>query len=105
MYSWSNSNTIVGLQEAGLGALPGWTASNLTDVPLQTVIEIQAALFDCPVEVASFSVTVNPTPQLSYNVGPNGGLDCQTGRDTLEGFSGLGPGIFSWSGPGEIVPV
>ena len=105
VYSWSNSNTIVGLQEAGLGALPGWTASNLTDVPLQTVIEIQAALFDCPVEVASFSVTVNPTPQLSYNVGPNGGVDCQTGRATLEGFSGLGPGIFSWSGPGEIVPV
>lgn len=105
VYSWSNSNIIVGLQDAGLGAVPGWTASNLTDVPLQTVIEIQAALFDCPAEVASFSVTVNPTPQLSYNVGPNGGLDCQTGLATLEGFSGLGPGIFSWSGPGEIVPV
>ncbi|MDA7743651.1 gliding motility-associated C-terminal domain-containing protein [Flavobacteriales bacterium] len=105
VYSWSNSNIIVGLQDSGLGAVPGWTASNLTDVPVQTVIEIQAALFDCPVEVSSFTITVNPTPQLSFNVGPNGGLDCQTGLATLEGFPGFGPGFFSWSGPGEISPV
>ena len=103
-YSWSNSNASIGLDESGLGVLSSWPAINDGSMSIVGVIEIQASLFDCPVELSSFEITVNPDPQLSSNVGPNGGLDCQSGIAIIEGFSALGFGEFSWTGSGNVTP-
>ena len=104
-YSWTNSNSEIGLGAAGTGNLPDWVASNDGDSPIQATIDIESGLLNCPEQQTSFEVIINPTPQLSSNVGPNGGVDCQTGIATIEGFSALGPGSFSWTGPGNVDPM
>ena len=99
---WLNSNPAMGLSDAGLGVVPEWTA--LAEEALEATVVQVSAYADCPNDTSIWSVQIHPTPQLSHNVGPNGGLDCQTGLATIEGFSSTGFGAFTWSGPGNVTP-
>ena len=101
-YSWANSNTSIGLGASGDGDIEPWIVINGTNAAISAVIEVSASLPGCAPSLASFEIDVYPIPQLSANVGPNGGLDCQTGIAILEGFSALGNGTFTWNGPGAV---
>lgn len=101
-YGWSNDNSAWGLSDSGQGMLTNWTAVNPSDQPFYGSIEVFASLDSCPVEFTSFDVVIHPAPLVEFNVGPNGGLDCQTGLAMIEGLSMLGSGAFEWSGP-EVI--
>ena len=102
VYGWSNTNSAWGLPDSGQGMLTNWTAVNPSDQPFYGSIDVFASLDSCPVEFTSFDVVIHPTPLVDFNVGPNGGLDCQTGLAMIEGLSMLGSGTFEWSGP-EVI--
>lgn len=98
VYHWTNSNEAIGLGDEGQGTIPSWTATNTTDEAIASGIVVFANLANCPEESISIDVFVHPTPQLSFNVGPNGGLDCQTGTAFIEAFASTGNGDYSFDG-------
>lgn len=62
LYSWTNSNTAIGLAAGGSGNIPSFTAINSTTSPLIGVIEVKAKLNGCFSNIISFTITVNPSP-------------------------------------------
>lgn len=97
-YTWSNTDESIGLLSGGEGLVPPWTATNTTDGSITSEVMVFANLSSCPEESISVQVVVHPTPQLTSNVGPNGGLDCQTGTAVIEAFSSTGFGDFEFDG-------
>ncbi len=61
-FSWTNSNTSIGLAASGTGNLPAFTATNLTVNPVVANFVVTTALNGCPGTPANFTYTVNPTP-------------------------------------------
>ena len=97
-YAWVNANEAIGLPASGEGPIPSWTATNATDGPIYSEVTVLANLANCPEESVAAEVVVHPTPELTSNVGPNGGLDCQTGTAVIEAFSSTGFGDYEFDG-------
>lgn len=97
-YSWTNSNSGIGLGLSGEGLVPAWAIVNETDEAVQSTLTVFANLGGCPEESVTVELIAHPTPQLTANVGPNGGLDCQTGTGVIEAFSSTGAGDFEFDG-------
>jgi gliding motility-associated-like protein len=97
-YSWVNANEGIGLTAGGEGLIPSWTATNSGSSSISSEVTVFANLSNCPEESVVVDVSVHPTPQLTSNVGPNGGLDCQTGIAVIEAFSSTGFGAFEFDG-------
>ena len=100
-YGWTNEESI-GLDNSGNGLIPSWIAENTSENPVVSEVVVTAQIWNCPGDAQSFDVTVNPQPQFDFNVGPNGGLDCQTGEAIMEIFPLLGAGTVEWNGPGLV---
>lgn len=68
-YSWTNSNTTIGLGASGTGNIPAFAASNNQPIPVTANISVvptytfQGVTCNGPLEL--FSITVLPTPQVS----------------------------------------
>lgn len=101
-YSWMNSNAAVGVAEEGMGVLPDWQATNSTNEPIAATITVLAYITPCDTLSSTFNLTVNPTPEFEVVIGPNGGLDCQTGEAFIDVFPLAGNGTLNWSGPGIL---
>lgn len=101
-FTWNNSNASIGLPETGTGFIPSWLAVNESDTAAAATLLVTAQLASCPAEQVAIECSIHPTPILSTNVGPNGGLDCQTGAAFIEGFSSTGTGQFTFSGPSVL---
>ena len=99
---WANSNPTIGLPAAGEGSLPYWQVVNNSDTAAQATLSLTASLSTCPTEHLEIECTIHPTPMLLSNVGPNGGLDCQTGTAFIEGFASTGAGEFTCTGPSVL---
>lgn len=99
---WVNSNPTIGLPAAGEGSLPYWQVVNNSDTAAQATLSLTASLSTCPTEHLEIECTIHPTPVLLSNVGPNGGLDCQTGTAFIEGFASTGAGEFTCAGPSVL---
>lgn len=100
--TWFNSNSTIGLPAAGEGDLPQWQAFNNSDTAALATLSLTASLATCPTEHLEVECAIHPTPVLSSNVGPNGGLDCQTGTAFIEGFASTGSGQFTFTGPSVL---
>ncbi len=61
-YTWTNSNTSIGLSANGAGHLPSFTAVNTGSSPVNAVVSVTPTLNGCTGAPASFTITVNPTP-------------------------------------------
>lgn len=64
-YTWTNSNTAIGLSASGSGDMPTFTALNTTSAPLTAIITITPELNGCTGPAVSFTITVNPIPVVS----------------------------------------
>ncbi len=69
-YSWTNSNTSIGLASTGSGGLPLFTATNSGTAPVTATIRVTPTFEGCPGPQQTFTITVNPTPALSSTLTP-----------------------------------
>ncbi|MCO5256894.1 MAG: right-handed parallel beta-helix repeat-containing protein [Lentimicrobium sp.] len=65
-FTWTNSNTTIGLVEDGIGDVPSFTATNTTNSPVTATISVTpTAPSACAGnEVALYTITVYPTPSV-----------------------------------------
>ncbi|MFL5762959.1 MAG: PKD domain-containing protein [Bacteroidia bacterium] len=62
IYSWTNSNTAIGLGASGTGNVPAFTATNTGTSPISGTITITPSIGSCNGTPVTYTITVNPTP-------------------------------------------
>jgi gliding motility-associated-like protein len=71
-YNWTNSTPGIGLAASGSGNIPSFTAVNLTATPIVSTINVTPIYLNnavsCPGTVQTFTITVNPAPQVNFSV-------------------------------------
>ena len=60
-FSWTNSNTAIGLAASGTGNIPSFVATNTTNAPISGTITVTTNANACGGGSTSFTITVNPT--------------------------------------------
>ena len=60
-FTWTNSNTAIGLAASGSGSLPSFTAVNGTTSAITATITVTPVLNGCAGPASSYTITVNPT--------------------------------------------
>jgi gliding motility-associated-like protein len=90
VYSWSNSNTAIGLAASGTGNIPSFTLTNNTGAPITSTITVSPSLNNCTGNSISFTITVNPNPSISVN----SATICAGSSATL---TASGANTYSWS--------
>ncbi len=61
-YSWTNSNTTIGLAASGTGNIAGFNATNAGATPVTATITVTPSANGCTGAPITFTITVNPTP-------------------------------------------
>ena len=64
-FTWTNSNTAIGLAAGGSGDIPSFAASNATTSPISATITVTPSANGCTGTPATFTITVNPTPTVT----------------------------------------
>ncbi|MFZ5554080.1 MAG: PKD domain-containing protein, partial [Bacteroidota bacterium] len=64
-YTWTNSNTAIGLAASGSGNVPAFTATNATGAAITATITVTPTLGGCVGTPSSYTITVNPLPVAS----------------------------------------
>jgi len=64
-FSWSNSNTAIGLGASGSGNIPAFTATNTGSTPITATISVTATVNNCQGTPSTYTITVNPTPTVT----------------------------------------
>jgi glycine rich protein/type IX secretion system substrate protein/PKD domain-containing protein len=108
-FSWTNDNTSIGLGASGTGTINSFTATNLTAIPqIANITYTDTTTLGCAGAPATFSFTVNPTPNLTSTAG---GSTCSgapfmftaaptTPSTTVSWSRAYVPGITSLAGSG-----
>jgi gliding motility-associated-like protein len=63
-YSWTNTNTAIGLAASGTGNINSFNVTNSGASPITATINVTPAIGSCNGTPVSFTITVNPTPAL-----------------------------------------
>ena len=63
-FSWTNDNISIGLAASGTGDIPSFTATNTTNAPITATITVIPSANSCVSISRSFTITVNPTPNV-----------------------------------------
>lgn len=66
-YTWSNSNTTIGLAASGTGDVPAFVAVNATTAPVIATITITPTLNGCVGTPSSYTITVDPTATITQS--------------------------------------
>lgn len=66
-YSWTNSNTAIGLSAGGTGNVPAFAAGNTTSAAVSGTITVTPTLNTCVGPVATYTITVNPTATITQS--------------------------------------
>ncbi|SHK98637.1 PKD-like domain-containing protein [Flavobacterium xanthum] len=69
-YSWTNSNSSVGLVASGSGTIPSFIGSNATSSPKIATITVTPSINGCPGTTKTFTITVNPSPVITFTPAP-----------------------------------
>ncbi|PXY46798.1 T9SS type A sorting domain-containing protein [Flavobacterium hydrophilum] len=67
-YTWTNSNTSIGLPSSGTGNIPSFVATNSTNLPVISTITVTPKYTNggtCSGTSKTFTITVNPTPKIT----------------------------------------
>lgn len=64
-FTWTNSNTAIGLAASGTGDIPAFTATNSTGGLLQATITVTPTLNGCDGIPSSVTISVVPTPTMN----------------------------------------
>jgi gliding motility-associated-like protein len=107
-YSWSNSNTAIGLGASGTGDIASFTATNTTASPMTAIISVTPNSGSCQGTPTSFTIAVDPLITPTF---PSWGPYCQNAIITQvilpttsnEGITGnWSPAMISTSVGGNI---
>jgi gliding motility-associated-like protein len=98
-YSWTNTNTTIGLGASGNGPIPSFIAVNGTNIPQVATITVTSSFTNagvtCTGTTQTFTVTVNPTPTV------NDPLDltlCNNAQTNPVNFTGNVAGtVYNWT--------
>jgi len=61
-FSWTNSNTAIGLGASGTGDIASFTGTNLTNAPITATITVTPTIPPCTGTPNTYTITINPTP-------------------------------------------
>lgn len=64
-FTWTNSNTGIGLAASGSTSLPAFTATNSGTTAISGTISITPTANGCIGPVSTFTITINPTPTVT----------------------------------------
>ncbi len=104
-FTWTNSNTAIGLAASGTTSVPGFTATNATGSPITGTITITPTLGGCAGTPITYTITVNPLPTSTFTQSPNQCLSGNSFTFTNTGSSGAGY-TYSWNfGGGGASPA
>jgi hypothetical protein len=95
VFTWVNDNTGIGLAAGGTGNIPSFVATNSTPNPIIATITITPSANSCTGASTSYTITVNPTPELSSTLNPPG--ICSESQFYYEPTSTTSGVIFSWT--------
>jgi hypothetical protein len=84
-YTWTNSNTSVGLASSGTGNIAAFTAVNSTSVAATAVVTVSPSANSCTGTAQTFTITVNPTPTMTT---PSGQAVCNGAATSAVNFTG-----------------
>ena len=66
-YTWTNSNTAIGLGASGTGNVPSFSATNSSASPITATIAVTPALNGCMGTPSSYTITVEPTASITQS--------------------------------------
>jgi hypothetical protein len=88
-YTWTNSNTSIGLAASGIGSVPQFTATNGTSSPITGTITVTPTKNGCVGTPSSYTITVNPIPNVtvpaSFSVCPNASVSATNFTSNVSG--------------------
>ena len=100
-YSWTSSNTAIGLTSPGNGDIPIFTATNTTTAPISSIITVTPTFSNggvsCTGPTMSITITVNPTGQVNQ---PNNVVFCAGAASTAIPFTSsntIGTTSYTWT--------
>jgi hypothetical protein len=71
VYSWTNSNTLIGLGASGIGNFPSFVPTNSGTTPITATITVTPSFTNggvtCTGTSTSFVITINPTTRIATN--------------------------------------
>jgi gliding motility-associated-like protein len=95
VYNWSNNNPAIGLAASGTGNINSFVAINTTSSPITATITVTPNAGNCLGAAKTFSITVNPTPNITPVV--NQAL-CANSNTAAITFNGTVSGtVYNWS--------
>ncbi len=97
-FSWTNSNTAIGLASGGSGDISAFTATNSSTFPITATISVTPSYTfsgqTCTGSATSFSIIVNPLPTVN---GTANQVLCHLNSTAAVAFSGTVPGtVYNW---------
>ncbi len=110
-FTWTNSNTTIGLGANGTGDIATFTATNTTNAPIIATITVTPNVNGCEGTPSSYTITVNPTPAaptaLSVNICANNSttLTATAPGGTYEWYDAATNGSLIFTGAGYTTPV
>lgn len=102
-FSWTNTDTDIGIASTGNGQVPTWLApEDTTGSVLSATIKVSTELNGCQGPKDEFIVEVTPSPTFDYTLNPNDGLSCLSTTADINGVIFPANATISWSGPGIV---
>jgi gliding motility-associated-like protein len=100
-FTWTNNNTSIGLLASGTGDIPAFTASNGGSAVQVSTISISPAIGGCSGNPASYTVTVNPKPNLTA---PSNQTHCAGALVSSLNLASIPAGAgFSWNNSNTLI--
>ena len=97
-YNWTNNTTSIGLAGSGTGNIVAFTATNSGSSAVVATITVTPRFtgggINCDGASKTFTITVNPTPDVTQ---PSNQVVCNNTSTTLVTFSGTGATSFNWT--------
>ncbi len=94
LYSWTNSNTVIGLAANGTGNIPSFVALANGSAVATATITVTPSIGGCTAPSKQFTITVNPTPNV---VQPGDQALCANSNTAAINFSGAVAGAtYNW---------
>jgi gliding motility-associated-like protein len=89
-FTWTNSNTAIGLAAGGSGNVPSFVGTNVTAAPISGTITVTPTIGPCTGTPLTYTITVNPNPTSTYTQSANQCLSGNSFSFTSTGSSGAG---------------
>lgn len=96
-FTWTNSNTAIGLAASGAGSLPAFTATNGSGSPITATITVTATRLGCTGPSMTFTITVNPAVIVTVGSIVPASCGVCNGSVTATGSGSAPPYSYNWS--------